>query len=216
MYRRIVTPLLLASATIATAQVPAPAPTIAARNAALTAPLPADQAAMKAHVMFLASDAMRGREAGSGEYDIAAQYVASQFYAAGLKPMGDDGGYLQKVPLTGYKIVDQGAFSWAPAAGEPQKLAFGTDYVPAANPAAKQMRVTAPVVYVGYGLSASAYGIDDYAGADVRGKIVAYVGGAPAGLPSEVAATFGSAAARQSAAAKHGAVGVIAIADLRT
>ncbi len=35
--------------------------------------LPPDQAAIKAHVMFLASDAMKGREAGSGEYDISAQ-----------------------------------------------------------------------------------------------------------------------------------------------
>jgi Zn-dependent M28 family amino/carboxypeptidase len=218
MYRRIVTPLLLACATVAAAQTPAPAPTPtpATRNAALTAPLPADQAAMKAHVMFLASDAMRGREAGSGEYDIAAQYVAAQFYAAGLKPMGDDGSYLQKVPLTAYKIVGQGMFGWAPAAGAPQKLAFGTDYVPTANPAAKQTRVSAPLVYVGYGLSASAYGIDDYAGADVRGKIVAYVGGVPAGLPSEVAATLSGAPARLAAAAAHGAVGAVAIADLRS
>ncbi|MEG8037932.1 hypothetical protein QP166_00695 [Sphingomonas sp. LR60] len=78
------------------------------RNAALNAPLPADQAAMKAHVMFLASDAMKGRDVGSPEFDIAAQYVAAQFYAAGLKPKGDDGGYLQKVPLTGYKIAGEG------------------------------------------------------------------------------------------------------------
>jgi hypothetical protein len=219
MYRRIATPLLLACATVATvatAQSPVTNVSPAARNVRLTAPLPTDQAAMKAHVMFLASDAMHGREAGSGEYDIAAQYVASQFYAAGLKPMGDDGSYLQKVPLTAYKIAGQGAFSWMPATGAPRPLAFGTDYVPTANPAAKATRVAAPVVYVGYGLRASAYGIDDYAGVDVRGKIVAYVGGVPAGLPSEVAATLSGAPARLAAAAAHGAVGAVAIADLRS
>src|ERR1700741_4420672 len=69
----------------------------AAINAIVNAPLPDDQAAMKAHVMFLASDAMRGREAGSPEFDIAANYVAAQFYAAGLRPAGDQGSYLQKV-----------------------------------------------------------------------------------------------------------------------
>ncbi len=179
------------------------------------APLPADQAAMKAHVMFLASDAMRGRDAGSGEYDIAAQYVASQFYAAGLRPMGDDGGYLQTVKLLGYKAASQGRMNWMPAGGAAQPLAFGTDYVIAANPAAAMTRLTAPVVFVGHGLEAPAYGLDAYRGVDVRGKIVAYIGGAPEGLPSEVAATFGGADARLRAAAAHGAVGAIALADLR-
>ncbi|MFK3891110.1 M28 family peptidase [Sphingomonas sp. NPDC079357] len=202
-------PLLALSATALAQTTPA------ARNAALNAPLPADQAAMKAHVMFLASDAMKGRDVGSPEFDIAAQYVAAQFYAAGLKPMGDDGGYLQKVPLTGYKIAGEGKASWTATGGTAMPLAFGKDFTPAANPASKATNVAAPVVFVGYGLEAPQYGLDDYAGVDVRGKIVAYVGGAPAGLPSEVAATFGSAAARQSAAAKHGAVGIVAIADLR-
>ncbi|KTT74072.1 M28 family peptidase [Sphingomonas endophytica] len=194
---------------------PAAAQTPAERNARLTAPLPADQAAVKAHVMFLASDAMKGRDVGSPEFDIAAQYVAAQFYAAGLKPMGDDGGYLQHVPLTGYTLDGQGRFAVTARGGGATPLGFGVDYVPAANPAAKATAIAAPVVFVGYGLEAPAYGLNDYAGVDVRGKIVAYVGGAPAGLPSEVAATFGSSAARQSAAAKHGAVGVIVIADLR-
>ncbi|PZQ62967.1 MAG: aminopeptidase [Sphingomonas taxi] len=217
MYRSLAFPLLLTLTAAAVAQTPpSPSPpTPAARNAALTAPLPADQAAMKAHVMFLASDAMKGRDAGSPEYDIAAQYVAAQFYAAGLKPMGDAGGYLQAVPLTAYKLDGEGRFAWTPAGAAPRPLAAGKDIVAAANPAAKATDVTAPVVFVGYGLEAPQYGLDDYAGVDVRGKIVAFVGGAPAGLPSEVAATFGGAAARQAAAARHGAIGVIAIAELR-
>ena len=167
-------PLLALSATALAQTTPA------ARNAALNAPLPADQAAMKAHVMFLAADAMKGRDVGSPEFDIAAQYVASQLYAAGLKPMGDDGGYLQKVPLTGYKIAGEGSASWTATGGVAVPLAFGKDFTPAANPAAKATTVTAPVVFVGYGLEAPQYGLDDYAGVDVRGKIVAYVGGAPA------------------------------------
>ena len=213
MLRRVASSLFLCLSADAVAQTP-PAPA-SAPAASVNAPLPADQAAMKAHVMFLASDAMKGREAGSGEYDIAAQYVAAQFYAAGLRPMGDKGGYLQQVPLTGYKPAGEGRFGWTPAGGTTQPLAFGKDYIPAANPAARMTKVSAPVVFVGYGLEAPAYGLNDYAGVDVRGKIVAYVGGAPAGLPSEVAATFGSSAARLAAAGAHGAVGAVAIADLR-
>ena len=72
------------------------------------------QAAMKSHVMFLASDALRGRDAGSPEYAIAAQYVASQFYEQGLRPAGDNGSYLQTVPLLSYKPSDKGVVSFAP------------------------------------------------------------------------------------------------------
>lgn len=60
-----------------TAQTATPQRSAAERNATITAPLPENQAAMKAHVMFLASDAMAGREAGTRDYDIAAQYVAA-------------------------------------------------------------------------------------------------------------------------------------------
>ena len=121
------------------------------------APLPADQAAMKAHVMFLASDAMRGREAGSSEFDIAAQYVAAQFYAAGLRPGGEDGGYLQRVPLVGYKLADKGNFIWTAGKASPQALVSGEDFAPAPNAAKTETSLTAPVVFVGYGIVAPDY-----------------------------------------------------------
>ena len=73
--------------------------------------LAAHAAAMKAHVMFLASDAMKGRDAGSPEYDIAAQYVAAQYYAAGLRPAGDNGSYLQSVPLLSFRPADKGTLT---------------------------------------------------------------------------------------------------------
>lgn len=198
-----------------------PAPVVAkesarAVNARVNAVLPADQAAMKAHVMFLASDAMRGREAGSPEYDIAAQYVAAQFYAAGLRPAGDDGGYLQSVPLIGYKLSDKGDFVWTPARGKPQALVSGQDFVPAPNPARAETILSAPVVFAGYGIVAPDYGRDDYKGIDAKGKIVAYIGGAPTPFDGEERAFFASAATKARIAADHGAVGVIQIESPRT
>ena len=175
------------------------------------APLPTDQAAMKAHVMFLASDAMRGREAGSPEFDIAAQYVASRFEAAGLKPGNDDGGYLQHVPLVTYRAAGQGDFVWTPARGTPQPLVFGEDFVPSANPARAETSVSAPVVFVGYGIVAPQYGEDDYRGVDVRGKIVAYVGGAPTRFGGEERAFFGSGGTKAQTAAAKGAIGAVMI-----
>ncbi|MCT8003902.1 M28 family peptidase [Sphingomonas sanguinis] len=183
----------------------------AERNAIVTAALPEDQAAMKAHVMFLASDAMAGREAGTRDYDIAAQYVAAQFYAAGLRPGGDDGGYLQKVPLVAYNVADQGSAMWTPAGGQARELVFGEDFVPSPVPNAKETSLSAPVVFVGYGIDAPQYGLSDYKGVDVRGKIVAFVPGTPEGLGGEERAFFGSAGNKASLAAARGAVGAVQI-----
>ncbi|KQS03315.1 aminopeptidase [Sphingomonas sp. Leaf357] len=223
MVRTIGAGILLAMAAAASAQKkpPAPPPPTApvvkprdmkAINAELTKPLPDDQAAMKTHVVFLASDAMRGREAGSPEYDIAAQYVASQFYAAGLRPAGDDNGYLQKVPLTTYRATDRGDFILTRKGAAPQKLVFGEDYTPGVNPGARATVIDAPVVFVGYGLIAPDAKRDDYAGVDVKGKIVAYLGGAPGSLQSEERAHFSSPATKAAIAEAQGAIGAIVIA----
>ena len=208
-------PALLLGLLISTAAIAQDAPPVAApaaptaaesqaRNAELNAVLPPAQAAMNAHVMFLASDAMRGRDAGSPEYDIAANYVASQFYAAGLRPAGDDGSYLQKVPLIKVGPADMGKLSL-----NGQALTFGQDYLPGVNPASAETTLAAPVVYVGYGVSSPTR--DDYAGLDVRGKIVAVVRGAPSGLDSEEAAHFGGLPTKAAIARAKGAVGIIAL-----
>ncbi len=199
----------------APAPVPVTAPNTAELNAKLAAPLPANQAAMKAHVLFLASDAMKGRAAGSPEFDIAAQYVAAQFYAAGLRPGGDQGGYLQTVPLVSYKAASKGDFVWT-GRGVAQPLVFGEDYVPAANGAKAETSVSAPVVFVGYGIDAPQYGQDDYKGVDVRGKIVAYFGGSPARFGGEERAFFGSGGTKAAIAQAKGAVGVITLESPRS
>ncbi|AJP73091.1 M28 family metallopeptidase [Sphingomonas hengshuiensis] len=196
--------LALLLATPAVAQVGTPE-----KNAVVNAELPADQAAMKSHVMFLASDAMRGRDAGSPEYDIAAQYVASQFYAQGLRPAGDAGSYLQKVPLLSYKAADKGSMAITRKGGAPVSLVFGEDYIPGANPAALSFARTAPVAFVGYGIVG--LGRDDYKGVDVRGKIVLFFGGAPSAFPAEERAHFSNAATKGEIAMKRGAVGYLSL-----
>ena len=184
------------------------AATAVAANA--QAPLSPEAAAMKAHVMFLAADAMNGREAGSPEYDIAAEYVASQFFAAGLKPGGKDGSYLQPVPLVSFKAAGEGKLALT-RGGTATPLAFGTDYLPSATPGAKKIDLTAPVVFVGHGIVAPHLGRDDYAGVDVKGKIVAFLSGAPAKMSGEERAYLGSGDTKAKTAAERGAVGAITL-----
>src|SRR5438445_6444069 len=87
--------------------------------------------AIKAHVRFLSSDLLEGRGPGTRGDDLAMQYIAAQFEAAGLKPAGDNGSYIQKVPLIGIATDPENtALSFtkngAPVAG-PLKLQ--TEYV---------------------------------------------------------------------------------------
>ncbi|RZF65535.1 M28 family peptidase [Sphingomonas populi] len=193
----------------------APGAVRAADTAQAAAPspvqLPDDQAAMKAHVMFLASDALRGREAGTPEYRIAAEYVAARFFAAGLRPAGDKGGYLQSVPLLRYQPADHGDLVLTAKGGAPTPLVFGKDFVPGAVPGKPVFALDAPVVFVGQGIVAPKYKRDDYAGVDVRGKVVAFLAETPANMQNEERAHFASPASRTAIAADHGAVAAIMI-----
>ena len=175
------------------------------------ASLPPDQAAIKAHVMFLASDAMKGREAGSGEYDIAAQYVASRFEAAGLRPGGDGGDYLQQVPLVSYRPDGDGRVVRS-VAGKAETLVAGTDYIALADPARAKVSLDAPVVFAGFGIAGGSDGRDDFAGLDLKGRIVAVLPGSPRDMNAEERAYLGGIDAKAAAAAARGAIGVIQLA----
>jgi hypothetical protein len=56
----------------------------------------------------LSGDGMEGRDTGSPAYQRAAEYVAKRFEAAGLKPAGENGSYLQSVPMHEIAAVGQG------------------------------------------------------------------------------------------------------------
>lgn len=168
------------------------------------ASIPADQAAMRAHVAYLASDELKGREAGTPEYDKAAAYVAGQMGKAGLKPAGDAGSWFQKVPLLVSKASAEPTMTLN---GTP--LAFGTDFTLRGSSVRATVDVMAPVVFAGYGVVDANTGRDDYKRLDVRGKVVAIFYSGPKGLNSEIAAHLGGRADRLRLAAAHGAVGVI-------
>jgi hypothetical protein len=167
--------------------------------------------ALKAHVEFLASDEMRGRAAGTPEYDRAADYVADQFRKAGLRPAGDAGTYLQSVPLVSYAPAAHGTMTLTTPAGVVQPMVFGQDYLPSSSPVSAEVTANAPLVFAGFGLVMPEHDHDDYAGLDVRGKIVVTLAGAPGKLQTEERAHWSSGAVKRKLAAERGAVGMIAI-----
>lgn len=163
---------------------------------------------VKAHVTFLASDLLQGREAGTPGFDIAANYVASQLAQLGVKPGAADGSYFQSVPMVGFRPADEGKLILK-AGGKDTTLVYGEDYLPGRNPLAAETQVAAPVVFAGYGVVAGKH--DDYAGLDVKGKIVAVLSGAPKSLQTEERAHYGSQRTKRLEAEKRGAVGYIQI-----
>src|ERR1700688_4709134 len=105
-----------------------------------------DAERIRAHVRFLADDLLEGRGTGARGGDIAAKYIAAQFALDGLKPAGDDGGYLQKVEFTGVHTLPETKASLQPAHGKSLDLTLGEDYVTSNETQTESVDIDAPIV----------------------------------------------------------------------
>jgi Zn-dependent M28 family amino/carboxypeptidase len=168
-------------------------------------------AALRAHVKFLADDLLEGRGTATRGHEIAARYVAAHFEAMGLLPAGQDGTFFQEVPLRSARLVAEESSLTLARGGRERTLRAVHDYALAPDTLRQESEVAAPVVFVGFGVVAPELDHDDYAGVDVRGKIVALLTGAPARFPNDQRAYYSSAGVKAEAAASRGALGVLAI-----
>src|SRR5215831_12184192 len=164
-----------------------------------------------AHMQFLADDLLEGRGTGTRGQEIAAKYVAAEFQAAGLEPAGGHGGYLEPVPLREIQVQPEASEVAIVKDGHATPLKWGVDYVTRGNELRPDSSVEAPVVFVGFGVVDRALKYDDYAGLNVKGKIVAVLFGAPATFPSEERAHFASGVEKAREAAARGALGILAL-----
>ena len=171
---------------------------------------------IRAHVRFLASDLLEGRGTGQRGGDLAAEYIATEFALYGLKPAGDNGTYMQRVPMVGVTPAPQTTFGFVPASGKATELKFLDQYVAYDQSQQPQSDVDADIVFVGYGIDAPEYHWDDYKGVDVRGKVLLMLLNEP---PSNDSSFFKGAALtyygrwtyKYEEAARKGAVGVILV-----
>jgi len=172
---------------------------------------------IRAHIRFLSDSLLQGRAPGTPGYDIAARYVATQLEGMGLHP--GVSGWFQSVPLE-RAVTDPAASSLVfTVNGKEKKLADAKDYVLStwfASPAGKgetkaESDVSAPVVFVGFGVTAPDQKYDDYAGVDVRGKIVLMIYGAPSAFPSTERAYYSDDTSKARNAVARGAIGRLSI-----
>jgi Zn-dependent M28 family amino/carboxypeptidase len=168
------------------------------------------------HVRYLSHDLLEGRGTGQRGGDIAAEYIATQFAEYGLKPAGDHGTYMQKVPLVGITTLAETQFSLVPKQGEAMNLKPLDEYVAFDQTQQAQSDVDADIVFVGYGIEAPEYNWDDYKGLDVRGKVLLMLVNEPPSddpkfFKGKALTYYGRWTYKYEEAARKGAVGVILV-----
>jgi Zn-dependent M28 family amino/carboxypeptidase len=172
---------------------------------------------IRAHVKFLSDDLLEGRGPGLRGSELAAKYIATEFALYGLKPGGDNGTYLQQINFVGMNAIPaKTTFSLVPQQGAAIDLKYGDDYTVSNRKLTPTVDIDAPIVFVGYGATAPEFQWDDYAGVDVKGKVILCIVGDP---PSDDPKFFGGKALtyygrwtyKFEQAARMGAVGALII-----
>jgi Zn-dependent M28 family amino/carboxypeptidase len=175
-----------------------------------------DPLRIREHVRFLSHDLLEGRGTGQRGGDIAAEYMATQFALMGLKPAGENGTYMQKVPMVGVTTLSETTFALVPQRGDARQLKFLDEYVGIDQTQQPKSSVDADIVYVGYGIEAPEYQWDDYKGVDVRGKVLLMLVNEPDSndakfFKGRALTYYGRWTYKYEEAARKGAVGVILV-----
>ncbi len=126
---------------------------------------------LQAHLEFIASDALEGRDTPSRGLDLAGMYIVSHLKRWGLKPGGENGTYYQTLTIRTDRVKTESSLV---RIGE-RAFRYGEGFVARATP----LSITAQPVYVGYGWTNSTQGIDPYKGLDVRDKVLVTLSGFP-------------------------------------
>ncbi len=169
--------------------------------------------AIRAHLEFLADDALEGRAPGTRGGLIAASYIRSEFERIGLLPAGDSDSYYQKVPIISLtpsptlRVVN---------GGNPGALRFRDDFVLWSMRNDSLVQFGGDAVFVGYGIVAPEYHWDDYRGIDAKGKIVVALVNDPGLRDStifrgKILTYYGRWTYKIEEAERHGAAGIILI-----
>lgn len=168
------------------------------------------------HVEFLASKHCRGRETGTYGMRVATAYIESVLKGAGVEPAGRIGRYRQSVYLESIDLSSN-CFLRIEESKHGSKLLKAAeleeDYLPVIL--SEENEVSAPLVFVGYGITATEHKYDDYKGIDAKGKIVLALRYEPrekdesSPFDGKKLSPYAPLLSKIKNAQKHGAVGII-------
>lgn len=170
------------------------------------------------HVRVLASDAFEGRAPATSGEEKTIAYVVDELKKADIQPGGERGTWTQDVPLVRAQV--EGAVTASlRIGGETQTLTNGDDVVlQSLSPVDRVALMDAPLVFVGYGITAPERGWDDYKGADLRGKVAVvlvndpdFETDAPGAFDGRAVTYYGRWTYKYEELARQGAAGVLIV-----
>jgi Zn-dependent M28 family amino/carboxypeptidase len=164
------------------------------------------------HVKFLADDSLEGRDTGSEGLRKAESYAVAQLQKAGVEPAGTNG-YFQPVKFNQFQVDEAKSSLALVTNGQSAPVSFADDAFISTRLTHSSTDVAAPLIFIGYGLTIPEKNLDELAGLDVRGKIVVYLAGSPADIPTALASHYQTVGERWKTLRAAGAIGVIAIAN---
>ena len=162
------------------------------------------------YVKVLADDNMEGRETGSEGLRKAEAFTVEELERSGLEPAGEHGFY-QTVEFDQRQVDESKSFATLVRDGGTVPLVLGEDAYFSTAVDLPSSEVTAPLVFIGYGLTIPEKSEDDYAGMDLKGKVVVYISGSAQSVPAALSAHSQTAMERGKSLRAAGAIGLIRI-----
>lgn len=135
---------------------------------------------LRAHMGFLASEELEGRGTGDHSLNVAARYIESEFREAGIAPPPGQEGYFQEMPFSVRNLAAVPELRMSRPGEEAatrSSYRHGSEFTTMSFSDSGQ--VASGVVFAGYGITAPEQKYDDYAGIDVKGKVVLVLRYAP-------------------------------------
>jgi Zn-dependent M28 family amino/carboxypeptidase len=177
-----------------------------------------DAQIMRQRVIRLSADDFEGRGPGTAGGRRAAQYIADEMRAAGVKP-GNRTSYFQNVKMVGVK-ADPGTKLEVSGPRGSQSFSFADDFVATTSAQTQNVSLNSELVFAGYGVDAPIYNWNDYSGpaTDYRGKVLLIMVNDPPATTAEpnlfggrALTYYGRWTYKYEEAARRGAAGVILI-----
>src|SRR5207245_6250033 len=140
----------------------------------------------------------------------AQAYAVEQLQKAGLEPAGTNGFY-QPVRFTQFEVDEAKSSLALICNGQSRPLSFADDAFISSRATRASANLTAPLVFVGHGLKIPEKNLDELAGLDLKGKVVVYLAGSPADIPTALASHYQTPGERWKSLRAAGAIGTMVI-----
>jgi len=161
-------------------------------------------------VKELSNDKYEGRDTGSEGLRKAQAYAVEQLQKAGLQSAGSNGFY-QPVHFNQYEVDEAKSSLALVANGQAKTLSFADDAFIGTRATHASVTLSAPLIFVGYGLKIPEKNLDELAGLDLKGKIVVYLAGSPSDIPTALASHYQTPVERWKSLRAAGAIGTVTI-----